>query len=372
MKRLFALTWKELVQLSRDHISMKIIVLMPIMQLIIFGYAINYDVKHLTTVVLDESRSFESRELVAKMDATDYFDVVGRVDSFDELERTIDSARASVGIVIDRDFGKDRHRGAPAKALLIVNASDSTTSSQAMSIVNGIAGGMSMRALKREAGWTAHAMPVDVRMRPWYNPELKTSNFIIPGLIIVVLTFTLINFTANSVVKERELGTLEQLQVTPITGTQLIVGKILPFILIGYVQLTLLVVAMAWLFGVRTEGSMVSLYVLVGLYIAAVLGLGILLSTVAQTQTQATQLSMMCLLPFVFLSGYIFPIGGMPQVFQWITYLVPAKYAIDIVRGVVLRGATVIELWQPIASLAAYTVVIVALAVVRFQRTARA
>jgi ABC-2 type transport system permease protein len=370
MKRLLALTWKELLQLKRDPLSMRLIIAMPVMQLLIFGYAINYDVKHLTTVVMDESRSYESRELVAKMDATDYFDIVGRVDSFKELQRTIDAAQATVGLVIDRDFGKDRHRGEPAEALLIVNASDSTTSKQAMSIVAGIANGMSVRVLGHRAGWNAEAPPVDVRVRPWYNPELKTANFIIPGLIIIVLTFTLINFTANSIVKERELGTLEQLQVTPITGAQLIVGKILPFVLIGYVQLTLLVVMMGWLFDVRTAGSMVALYLLVGLYIAAVLGLGILLSTIAQTQNQATQLSMMTLLPFVFLSGYIFPIEGMPAFFRWLTALIPANYSIQIVRGLVLRGASVAELWEPIGWLSLYTVVIVGLAVLRFKKTA--
>jgi len=370
MTRLIALTWKELLQLKRDTVSMKLIVGIPLMQLIIFGYAINYDVKHLTTVVLDESRSFESRELVAKMDATDYFDIVGRVDSFDELQQAVDSARASVGLVIDHDFGRDRHRGAPAKALLIVNASDSTTSTQAMSIVNGISSGISMGTLRRKANWTWASMPVDVRIRPWYNPELKTSNFIIPGLIVVVLTFTLIQFTAGSIVKERELGTLEQLQVTPLTRAQLIVGKILPFVLIGYVQLTLLVIAMRWLFDVRIMGSLLALYLLVGLFIAAVLGLGILLSTIAQTQTQATQLSTMVLLPFVFLSGFIFPIGGMPTFFQWLTYLVPAKYAMDIVRGVILRGTTAADLWQPIGLLSLYTFGIVGLAVLRFKKTA--
>src|SRR5688572_22593241 len=147
MKRLMALTWKELLQLKRDPISMRLIVLMPIMQLVIFGYAINYDVKHLTTVVMDESRSFESRELVAKTDATDYFDIIGRVDSFDQMQQAIDSAHAAVGLVIDRDFGKNRHRGAPAEALLVVNASDSTTSTQAMSIASGIANGISMQVL---------------------------------------------------------------------------------------------------------------------------------------------------------------------------------------------------------------------------------
>jgi ABC-2 type transport system permease protein len=345
MKRLIALTWKELLQLKRDTISMRLIVGIPLMQLIIFGYAINYDVKHLTTVVLDESRSYDSRELVAKMDATDYFDIVGRVDSFEELQRA-------------------------AKALLIVNASDSTTSTQAMSIVNGISSGISLGTLRRRANWTSSALPVDMRIRPWYNPELRTSNFIIPGLIVVVLTFTLIQFTAGSIVKERELGTLEQLQVTPLTRAQLIVGKILPFVLIGYVQLTLLVLAMRWLFGVDVQGSVLALYLLVGLFIAAVLGLGILLSTIAQTQTQATQLSTMVLLPFVFLSGFIFPIGGMPTFFQWLTYLVPAKYAVDIVRGIVLRGATAADLWQPIGLLSLYTVGIIGLAVLRFKKTA--
>jgi len=370
MKRLLALTWKELLQLRRDPLSMRMIVVVPIMELLIFGYAINYDVKHLSTVVMDESRSFESRELVAKMAASGYFDIVGRVDSYDELQEAVDSARASVGLAIDRNFGRDRHRGAPAEALLIVNASDSTTSKQAMAIVAGITNSMSVQVLGQEAGWRRAALPIDVRVRPWYNPELRTANFIIPGLIVIVLTFTLVQFTATTVVKERELGTLEQLQVTPITRTQLIIGKILPFILIGYVQLTLMVLAMGLLFDVYTAGSVVALYAMTGLYIAAVLGLGIVISTVAQTQMQATQLSMMTLLPFVFLSGYVFPIEGMPTFFQWITKLVPANYGIQILRGIVLRGATLTQLAEPIAWLSFYTMLIIGIAVVRFKKTA--
>jgi ABC-2 type transport system permease protein len=359
MNRLIALTWKELLQLKRDHLTLRMIIAVPTMQLLLFGYAINYDVKHMATVVLDESRSYESRELVAKMQATEYFDIVGRVDSFKELERAIDSAQANVGLVIDADFGRDRHRGAPAEALLIVNASDSTTSKQAIAIVSGITGGMSRPT-----------RPIDVRVRPWYNPEMRTSDYTIPGLIIIVLTFTLINFTASTIVKEREFGTLEQLQVTPITRLQLIVGKILPFILIGYVQLTLLLLMMGPLFGVRVAGSIAALYLLNGLYIAAVLGLGILLSTIAQTQNQASQLSMMLLLPTVFLSGFIFPIDGMPAFFQWLTRVVPANYAVQIVRGIILRGATLAELWEPIAWLSFFTTVIIGIAVMRFKKTA--
>jgi ABC-2 type transport system permease protein len=370
MKRLLALTSKEFRQLGRDRLTLRMIVMVPLMQMIIFGYAINFDVKHLRMVVLDESRSYESRELVAKMAASQYFDIVGGVSSFEELRGKLDAAAASVALVIDADFGKDRRRGVSGHALLIVNASDSTTSSQAMSVASGIASSMSMQALAVQARWRGRELPVDLRLRPWYNPDLRTANFIIPGLLAIILTFTLISFTAASIVREREFGTLEQLQVTPITRTELILGKILPFLAIGYIQLTIVVVLMRHLFGIPIMGSVGALYLLSGLYIGSVLGLGIFISTVAKTQMQATQMSMFVLLPFVFLSGYVFPIGGMPLVFQYLTYVIPANYFLQIVRGIVLRGASVAELWEPIAWLSFYMVVIITLAIIRFKKTA--
>ena len=369
MNRLLALTWKEFLQLKRDRMTLRMIVVVPLMQTLIFGYAINYDVKDMETIVLDESRSYESRELVAKMTATGYFRLVGRVDSLEEMRSEIDSARAMVGLVIDRDFGKDRHRGAPAKAFLIVNASDTTTSSQAMSIMSGISQTLSIRTLAGRAGWTHQRLPIDVRVRPWYNPDLRTSRFIIPGLIAIILTFTLIQFTANAIVRERERGTLEQLQVTPATRAELILGKILPFIAIGYFQFTMTLLLMVYLFEIRIMGSVVELYLVGFLFMAAVLGLGMLISTIAQTQMQATQMSMFFLLPFVFLSGYVFPIDGMPLIFRWISNVIPAKYFIEVIRGIVLRGASIADLWQPTALLATYTVLIITLAVVRFQKT---
>ena len=201
MKRLLALTWKEFLQLKRDKMTLRMIVLVPVMQTLVFGYAINYDVKHLKTVVLDESRSYESRELVARMTGTDYFDVVKSVDSMEEIRTELDSGKASVGLVFDRDFGKNRHRGQPSEAFLIVNASDTTTSSQAMSIMAGIAQTTSIRMLAQRAGWTHRQLPIDVRVRPWYNPDLRTSRFIIPGLIAIILTCTLIPFTASAIVR---------------------------------------------------------------------------------------------------------------------------------------------------------------------------
>ena len=347
------------------------IVLVPLMQTIIFGYAINYDVKHLKTVVLDESVSYESRELVSRMTASEYFEVVGYVASFDELRRAIDTARAAVGLAIDRNFALDSHRGEPARALLIVNASDTTTATQAMAIARGISQGLSVQYLARKAGWKHESLPVDIRVRPWYNADLRTDTFIIPGLIAIILTFTLIQFTAMAIVRERERGTLEQLQVTPVTRLELILGKIFPFILIGYLQLTLTILLMRFLFGIPIMGSVVELYAVGFIFIAAVLGLGMLISTLADTQMQAMQMSIFFLLPFVFLSGYVFPIDGMPVVFQYISRIIPARYFIEVLRGIILRGAGLRDLWEPIAWLSLYTTGIIALAVARFRKTAR-
>ncbi|MCL4813029.1 MAG: ABC transporter permease [Vicinamibacteraceae bacterium] len=369
MRRLAALTWKEFMQLRRDRLTLRMILLIPLMQTIVFGYAINYDVKHLQMVVLDESRSYESRELVAKMTASEYFDIVGSVASLDEVEAMVEAGRASVGLVIDRDFGRDTRRGRPAQALLIVNASDSTTATQAMAIASGIANGASIQTLARRAGWREPALPIDVRVRPWYNPELRTATFVIPGLIAIILTFTLIIFTATSIVRERERGTLEQLQVTPLTRWQLILGKILPFILIGYVQLTILVLLMRFLFDIHIQGSAVALYFVGFIFISAVLGLGILISTLVNTQMQAMQASLFFLLPFVFLSGFVFPIGGMPTFFQYVSLIIPARYFIEVLRGIILRGTSLADLWQPTALLTLFTVAIIGAAVLRFRKT---
>jgi ABC transporter DrrB family efflux protein len=369
MKRLFALTWKEFLQLKRDPITLRLIVFVPVMQTLVFGYAINYDVKHLKMAVYDEAKSVESRDLVSKMVATEYFDVVGQVGSFQEMRRAIDGARASVGLVIDRNFGKDYHRGAPARAFLIVNASDTTTATQAMSIASGIANGLSVQLLVRKAGWNWKQMPLDLRVRPWYNPDLKTASFVIPGLIAIILTFTLIQFTASAIVRERERGTLEQLQVTPATRSEIILGKIVPFTLIGLIQLTMTILLMRFLFGIQIQGSVAELYVVGLIFIAAVLGLGMLISTLAATQMQAMQMSTFFLLPFVFLSGYVFPIEGMPLIFQYISRIIPARYFIEVLRGIILRGAPITDLWRPIAWLSFYTVVIIGLAVARFKKT---
>jgi ABC-2 type transport system permease protein len=285
------------------------------------------------------------------------------------MRRAMDSGRAAVALVIDREFGADIRRGQSAHALLVVNASDTTTATQAMSIAGGIANLGSVQLLARRAGWRERLAPIDVRIRPWYNPDLRTATFVIPGLIAIMLTFTLVPFTAGAIVRERERGTLEQLMVTPLTRLELIIGKIVPFIVIGYIQLTIIVLLMLYLFHIPIAGSILELYLIAFLFIAAVLGLGIFISTLAKTQMQATQMSFFVMLPFVFLSGFVFPIDGMPTIFQYLSRVIPARYFIEVLRGIVLRGATLRDLTDPIAWLALYTFLIIGMAIVRFKKT---
>ena len=370
MKRLLTLVWKEFAHLKRDPITVRLIFFIPIFQTLLFGFAINFDVKNLRTVVVDESRSFESREFVARLTASDYFRIVTYAATLDAMGRELDAAHAVVGLVLDRDFGKDVRGGRPARALLVVNGSDSVVSAQAIAVASGVAREMSGELLARRARWTGSGPPVDLRVRPLYNPDLRTATFIIPGLLAIILTFTLIPFTAGAIVREQERGTLEQLQLSPVSRTGLIVGKILPFLLIGLFQLTLVVFLMRIVFAIPIAGSLAGLYAAGLVFIVSVLGLGMLVSTVAKTQMQAVQLSFFFMLPFVFLSGYVFPIDGMPKVFQWITYLIPARYFIEVIRGIVLRGATLAEMWRPVALLVLYAVLIVGAAALKFRKSA--
>ena len=370
MKRLLTLVWKEFAHLRRDPITVRLIFFIPIFQTLLFGYAIDFDVKHLKTVVVDEDGSAESRDLVAHLTASGYFRIVTSALSMEEMGRELDAAHAVVGLVIDRDFGKNLRRGLPARALLVVNGSDNVVSSQAIAVASGVARQLSSGILLRKAGWSADAPPVDLRVRPWYNPDLRTATFVIPGLLALILTFTLIPFTAVAIVREQERGTLEQLQLSPVSPLGLILGKILPFLLIGLFQLTLVTVLMRFVFQIPIAGSVAEFYGAGVVFIFCVLGLGMLVSTAARTQMQAIQLSFFFLLPFVFLSGYVFPIDGMPRIFQLITYLVPARYFIEVIRGIVLRGASLGELWRPVALLVLYAVAIVGAAALKFQKRA--
>lgn len=362
---LWPMLWKEFVQMRRDRFTLALMVGMPAIQLIVFGFAIRTDVRNLPTVVLDESRTSESRALVAGMENTGNFRIIGTVAGREELEDRIQSGQARAAIVVPPDYARDLKRGRGAQAQVIVDAADPMASSAAIS-------GASMAAQVRVqelSGAAGRAPPLEVRVRPWYNPALRSEVYIVPGLIGVLLSLTMILVTSLAVTRERERGTLEQLIVTPIDKLSMMLGKVIPFVLVGYVQMTIVLILGSLLFRVPIRGSLITLYALTLLFVFANLGMGLFVSTVARTQAQAMQLSFMLLLPNILLSGFMFPREAMPKVMQWLSSALPLTYYLRVLRGVLLKGVGLQHLWMEGAMLALLATLILGMSVVRFSKT---
>jgi ABC-2 type transport system permease protein len=364
--RLWPMLWKELVQLRRDRLTLGMMLGIPAIQLALFGYAIQTEVRHLPTVVLDESRTSESRRLVEVLQNTGNFDIVKRVEARSELADWIRSGRASAALVIPPTFMQDIKRGRTAQAQVIVDAADPLSSSAALSGAS-LAGSVRSEAIARSRGAGPEAL--EVRVRPWYNPGLRSAVYIVPGIIGVLLSLTLVLITSMAIVRERERGTLEQLIVTPIDKTSLMLGKILPFLLIGYVQITVILILGRLLFRIPILGSLSLLYLLSFAFIVASLALGLLISTLVRSQVQALQLSFMFLLPNILLSGFMFPRQAMPGPAQWIGATLPLTYYLTILRGVLLKGVGLEHLWVQGLILIGFAVGLVALSVARFSKT---
>jgi ABC-2 type transport system permease protein len=349
---------KEFIQMRRDRLTIGMMVGIPAVQLALFGYAIRTEVRHLPTVVLDESRSSVSRALVDVMRNTGNFDIVGEAHSREEIRRRIEAGELRAAVIIPPDFANQMKRGRQAQAQVIVDAADPLASTAAISAAT-LAG----RAL------TVTRAPLDIRIRPWYNPSLKSSSYIVPGLVGLLLSITLIVITSMAIVRERERGTLEQLVVTPIDKTSLMLGKIVPFALVGYVQMTVILTLGKLLFGIPLNGSLVLLYALSAAYIIANLGLGLFVSTIAQTQAQAMQLSFFFMLPNILLSGYMFPREAMPLPAQWIGLALPLTHYLKILRGILLRGAGFTRMWPEALILVLFATALVTMSVRRFSKT---
>jgi ABC-2 type transport system permease protein len=363
---LLPMLWKELVQLRRDRLTLGMMLGIPTIQLVLFGYAIQTEVRHLPTVVLDQSRSPESRRLIEVMENSGNFEVVARVGSRAELAGRIESGDANAGLVIPPDFQRDIERGRTAQAQMLVDAADPLASSAALSGA-ALVGQARGAELARERG--AGPPALEVRVRPWYNPGLRSSVYIVPGIIGVILSLTMVLITSMAIVRERERGTLEQLIVTPIDKTSLMLGKILPFLMIGYVQITVILVLGRLLFNVPVLGSLPLLYLLSFPFVIASLALGLLMSTLVRSQVQAMQLSFLFLLPNILLSGFMFPRQAMPEPAQWLGATLPLTYYLTILRGVLLKGTGAAQLWPEGLVLSIFAVVLVALSVNRFSKT---
>lgn len=357
---------KEFIQMLRDRLTFALIFGIPVIQLLMFGYAIRMEVRHLPMVVLDHSRSSESRALVSAMEQTQNFRIVGSVSSYDEMRSAIESGRARAAIRIPPEFMKDMKRGRTAQAQVIVDAADPLASSAAIS---GAALAGQARAMALNPAVAGRPVPLEIRVRPWYNPALRSEAHIVPGLVGVLLSITLLMVTGIAVVREREHGTFEQLVVTPITKPAIILGKLLPFVLVAYAQMTSVLIVGKLLFDVPVRGSIALLYVLSAPFIVANLAIGLLVSTLVKTQIQAMQLSMFFLMPNVLLSGFMFPRDAMPEAAKWLGLALPLTYYLDVLRGILLKGIGFSHLWHETLILSVFAVTLITFSVIRFSKT---
>ena len=368
--RFFAIAGKEFVQLRRDKFTFGMIVGIPIIQLLLFGFAINTDVRHIPMVVVDEDVSAVSRDTVRSLEISGTFEVVGNLSSRTEIAEWFRRGDAQVALVIPTNYFADLSRAAPVQVQLIVDGSDPQVVSAALGAAAGFfeSRQQSLQALRLLPPRGAQR---EVRYVPavWYNPELRSAVFIVPGLIGTILTMTLMMFTAMGITRERERGTLEQLIVSPVKRFELIAGKIAPYVVIGYIQMTLILLLGYLVFDVPVRGSPLTLYIISFEFISANLALGIFISTVATTQQQAMQMSFFFFLPSMLLSGFMFPFGAMPELAQHIGNAIPLTHFLRIVRGVVLRGSGIGDLVPEMLSLAVITAVLVALATMKFHKS---
>lgn len=358
LRRTLAVAVKELRQLARDRMTLAMVVGIPTMQILLFGYGINYDVRHIRMGVADLANTQQSRALIADLEATQVVDVVETSRDPEALRRAMNSGRIAAVLYVPPDYERRRLDATRPLAQLMVDASKPGIESV-------------LRALRdmpqpRRPAVAARVPPIEVLNE--YNPERRTPVQIVPTLIGVILTMTMVVFTAIALVRERERGNLEQLIATPLQSAELMVGKLLPYILVGLVQISIVLAVAVWLFDVPVNGSLWQLYLGSGLFIAANLALGLLISTVAATQFQAMQMGFFTLLPSILLSGFAFPFEGIPPPIQVLAQVLPLTHFVQVLRGIILRGAGLADLAAPLGKLGVFTLVAVTLAVLRFRK----
>jgi ABC-2 type transport system permease protein len=370
-RRIQSIIRKEFIHVARDPRTLALVLAMPIMQLLLFGYAINSTVDHIRLVVSDEARTADSRGIVQALVNSTSFDVAGYVDGAAQAQTAIDRGLAKAALVIPADFGRLTLGGRPAGVQLLVDGSDPNVASAALSsaglIVQAKGAALTAERLQRQGQQPAGAA-IDLRPTVLYNPSMESVNFMIPGLIGLILQTQAVLLTAFAIVRERERGTLEQLIVTPIGSWELLLGKITPFVVITFVQMVIALAIGVFWFKVPVNGSIALLLALSLVFLASALGIGLLISTFSTTQAQAMQASLFIMLPSILLSGFMFPRESMPQVLQWLTNLVPLTYFLQVLRGIILKGNGLDELWGQMLPLALFGVAIFTISALRFHK----
>ncbi|HVI26303.1 MAG TPA: ABC transporter permease [Xanthomonadaceae bacterium] len=364
LQRLSAVMRKELRQLRRDRLTLAMIVGIPVLQLVLFGYAINLNLRGLSAGIADQADTAGSRALVMDMLATGVVEPALSARTPQELMRALRRGEISVGIVVPPDFERRRSEGREAVQVL-VDGTDTVVQGAALQLARTPLDGATAAA---QAGRLPDRAAEPIAVVSFYNPERRSAINIVPGLIGVILTMTMVLFTSVAIVRERERGNMELLIATPVSGGELMVGKVLPYAVIGLVQTTVILLLGVFLFRVPVRGGLLDIYLASGLLILANLTLGLLISTRARSQFQAMQMTFFVFLPSVLLSGFMFPFAGMPKVVQWLAELLPLTHFLRLIRGVMLRGAGLAELWPEVLALAAFTVAMMAAALLRFRK----
>jgi ABC-2 type transport system permease protein len=356
---------KELRQIARDRRTLMILAFIPAFFLLLYGYALNFDIRNVALAVEDRDGTVESRALVSSFVHSGYFDLVGAVYSPAEAERLLDLSSARAVLVIPEGYGRDVGSGRTATIQVLISGDNANTATTVMGYALSI-----VRERGAELpGRVQIAAPIRVEPRIWYNPELRSTLFLVPGLIAYIAMITAVASTALSIVREKESGTLEQIRMAPIGTLAFVIGKTVPYFLISLVSAALIILASMLLFGLPMRGNWLALLLAMSLFLIGALATGLVISTVADSQQVAFQLALLIsLLPTLILSGFIFPIGSMPQALQIITHVVPARYFLVALRGIVLKGSPVAHLIAPLAALATYAAVMLSLASLRLAR----
>jgi ABC-2 type transport system permease protein len=367
--RIGAVTRKEFLHIVRDPRTLAVMFLIPIVQLVLLGYSATTDIRHLRTVVLDGDRTPASRALVASYRASGYFEISEYVDDQATLAKRIDGGQARAGLIIPDGYGDDLAARRTAQVAFVIDGSDPSVANTVLAASQSVGQAVSLKLAAAALGGQRPAVPqVEVRPRVWYNPDLKSANFMIPGLMGVILQFLATLLTALAIVRERELGTLEQLIVTPIRPIELVLGKVMPYVGVAFFTLLeVLLVGVLW-FKVPIHGNLALLLFLSAGFLFTSLGIGLLISTIAHTQQEAMLLTWFVLLPSIFLSGFFFPIEAMPWPLQLVSYLMPLRYLLIIVRGIILKGVGIAALRSEVIALVVFAVAVPILAAVRFKK----
>jgi drug efflux transport system permease protein len=375
MQRLSRLVWKEFLELRQNPRLFGIVIVAPIVQLTMLGYAATTDVKEVPVVVADGDRSPESRSLIARFDVSRNFSVIDTVTTVSEVDPYLQRGRAWIALAIPQGYGETIHRGAPVALQVVADGSDSNSTTVALGYATSLVGGYAEELLgtaaleRRTSDLDPRSPTIEARIRVWFNPQLESRFFMIPGVLALLLLLVTANLAAMAIVREKELGTLEQLNVTPLRRWELIVGKLLPYGVIALIDVLLVTAVAVYWFEVPLRGSLTLLLAMSLIYVLCTLALGLFISTISETQQQAMMTATFFFLtPMIYLSGFIFPIENMPRVIQYATYLIPLRYFLVIVRGIFLKGIGLDLLWPQAAALAAWGVVVLALAVMRSRK----